>query len=115
MTLSTDTSVPAPQTVAAVARSRPWRDHKKPLWVLGLIVPVLPFVGWGLVTVTGSNLFWFAPTFVVFVIVGTVSLNAASIKTAAPPPTPTASPSPRPAPSALARSTCRTSTPRPMP
>ncbi|KGN34223.1 alkane 1-monooxygenase [Knoellia sinensis KCTC 19936] len=76
MTLSTDHSVTAPPTSIARASARPWRDHKKPLWVLGLIIPVLPFLGWGLVTVTGQSIFWFTPPVVVFVVIPIIDLFA---------------------------------------
>ncbi len=36
-----------------------WRDSKRYAWLLGLIVPLLPFISWGLVEVTGLGVFWF--------------------------------------------------------
>jgi alkane 1-monooxygenase len=56
----------------AVAEQRPagttrrWRDHKRYLWLLGLIVPTLPFLAWGLVEATGLGVFWFYGPFLVF-------------------------------------------------
>ncbi|WP_156969832.1 hypothetical protein [Knoellia subterranea] len=44
--------------------------------MLGLVIPILPFVGWGLVTVTGQGIFWFAPTIVVFVVIPLIDLVA---------------------------------------
>jgi alkane 1-monooxygenase len=42
-----------------------WRDPKRFLWPLGLIVPLLPFMAWGLVEATGLGVFWwFGPLFV---------------------------------------------------
>src|SRR5580692_12247522 len=56
----------------ALAEERPagtaprWRDHKRYLWLLGLIVPTLPFLAWGLVEATGLGVFWFYGPFLVF-------------------------------------------------
>jgi alkane 1-monooxygenase len=46
----------------------PWRDPKRYAWLLGLIVPTLPFLAWGLVEATGLGIFWFYGPFLVFVI-----------------------------------------------
>ncbi len=43
-----------------------WRDHKRYMWLLGLIVPTLPFLAWGLVELTGLGIFWFYGPFLVF-------------------------------------------------
>jgi alkane 1-monooxygenase len=45
-----------------------WRDPKRYAWLLGLIVPLLPFIAWGLVELTGLGAFWFYGPFLVFVI-----------------------------------------------
>jgi alkane 1-monooxygenase len=45
-----------------------WTDTKRYAWLLGLIVPLLPFIAWGLVTLTGLGAFWFYGPFLVFVI-----------------------------------------------
>jgi alkane 1-monooxygenase len=51
-----------------------WRDGKRYLWVMGAVMPLLPFSAWGLVAVTGLDLFWwFGPVFV-FVIIPLVDL-----------------------------------------
>jgi alkane 1-monooxygenase len=45
--------------------SATWRDPKRYLWLLGLIVPVLPFAAYGLVELTGLGiLWWFGPAIV---------------------------------------------------
>ncbi len=42
-----------------------WRDPKRYLWLLGLLVPFLPFMAWGMVALTGLGVFWFfGPMFV---------------------------------------------------
>jgi alkane 1-monooxygenase len=46
--------------------TRRWRDHKRYAWLLGLIVPTLPFLAWGLVELTGWGIFWFYGPFLVF-------------------------------------------------
>jgi alkane 1-monooxygenase len=43
-----------------------WRDRKRYLWLLGLIVPTLPFLAFGLVELTGLGVFWFYGPFLVF-------------------------------------------------
>jgi alkane 1-monooxygenase len=45
-----------------------WRDPKRYAWLLGLIIPTLPFLAWGLVQATGLAIFWFYGPFLVFVI-----------------------------------------------
>ena len=35
-----------------------WTDPKRYAWLLGLLVPLLPFMAWGLVAVTGLGVFW---------------------------------------------------------
>jgi len=45
-----------------------WRDPKRYAWLLGLIVPTLPFLAYGLVELTGLGVFWFYGPFLVFVI-----------------------------------------------
>ncbi|HKC27066.1 MAG TPA: alkane 1-monooxygenase [Jatrophihabitans sp.] len=52
------------------AGERPaWRDRKRYLWLLGTVVPLFLFLGWGLVNLTGLALFWWmGPIFVYIVI-----------------------------------------------
>jgi alkane 1-monooxygenase len=53
-----------------------WRDPKRMLWALGLIVPTLPFLTWGLVEVTGAGIFWFFGPVLVFAIFPLLDLAA---------------------------------------
>jgi alkane 1-monooxygenase len=46
-----------------------WHDTKRYAWMLGLLVPLLPFVAWALVTWTGISAFWFAGPVVVFGVI----------------------------------------------
>ena len=43
-----------------------WRDPKRYFWLLGLVVPTLPFLAWGLVELTGLGVFWFYGPVLVF-------------------------------------------------
>jgi alkane 1-monooxygenase len=45
-----------------------WSDPKRYAWLLGLIVPLLPFLAWGGVELTGIAAFWFFGPVLVFVI-----------------------------------------------
>jgi alkane 1-monooxygenase len=42
-----------------------WRDTKRYAWILGAVIPFIPFLAWGLVELTGLDVFWFfGPVFV---------------------------------------------------
>jgi alkane 1-monooxygenase len=43
-----------------------WHDPKRYLWLLGLYVPTLPFLAWGLVQLTGLGAFYFYGPVLVF-------------------------------------------------
>jgi alkane 1-monooxygenase len=43
-----------------------WRDAKRYAWLLGLLIPTLPFITWGLVELTGLGVLWFYGPFLVF-------------------------------------------------
>jgi alkane 1-monooxygenase len=45
-----------------------WRDGKRYLWLLGLVVPLLPLIAWGLVEATGLGVFWWYGPIFIFVI-----------------------------------------------
>jgi len=61
-----------------------WTDPKRYLWLLGLVVPTVPFIAYGLVELTGLAVMWWAGPFVVFVIIP--FLDAAIGKDSANPP-----------------------------
>ncbi len=43
----------------------PWRDPKRHLWLLGMVIPLLGVAAWGLVEATGwRGFWWFGPMFV---------------------------------------------------
>src|SRR5689334_8553278 len=43
-----------------------WRDSKRYVWLLGLIVPTIPFLSFGLAELTGSAAAWFFGPALVF-------------------------------------------------
>jgi alkane 1-monooxygenase len=58
---------PHPQSAGVAPAAAPrWRDPKRHAWLLGLVVPTLPFIAWGLVEATGVGAFWFFGPLVVF-------------------------------------------------
>ncbi len=44
-----------------------WSDPKRYAWLLGIVVPLTPFIAWASVGVTGLELFWFVGPLLVFV------------------------------------------------
>jgi alkane 1-monooxygenase len=62
-------AVPAAQPVSDAPDARAqtaWRDPKRFAWMLGLVVPTLPFITWGLVEATGVGALWFFGPVLVF-------------------------------------------------
>ena len=53
-----------------------WRDTKRYAWLLGAVIPLIPFAAWGLVRWTGQDLFWFFGPIFVFVVIPLVDLVA---------------------------------------
>ena len=45
-----------------------WSDPKRYAWLLGLLIPTLPFIAWGLVRASGVGAFWFFGPVLVFLI-----------------------------------------------
>src|SRR5580658_6818705 len=60
--------VPGPVggTVPEILAPAQWRDPKRYAWLLGLIVPTLPFFSYGLVQATGLGFLWFYGPILVF-------------------------------------------------
>jgi alkane 1-monooxygenase len=52
----------------------PWRDTKRPLWPLALVVPVLPFAGFALAVATGSAWGWWLTPIFVFGVIPVIDL-----------------------------------------
>ena len=61
-----------------------WTDPKRYAWLLGLVVPTVPFLAWGLVELTGLGIAWWFGPFVVFGVIP--FLDAAIGKDSANPP-----------------------------
>ncbi len=56
--------------VSTDAAPRPaWRDGKRYLWLLGTVVPLWLFLGWGLVNLTGSGVFWWIGPMILYVVI----------------------------------------------
>jgi len=55
--------------IGAPTNPRGWRDRKRYVWLLGLIIPVLVPASWAGVAVTGSGLFWWSGPTLVFVLI----------------------------------------------
>ncbi|MCC3653880.1 alkane 1-monooxygenase [Streptomyces sp. S07_1.15] len=51
-----------------------WRDGKRYLWLLGLVLPAFPFAAWGLAAATGHGVFWWLLLPVVFGVIPLVDL-----------------------------------------
>ncbi|HEY1516897.1 MAG TPA: alkane 1-monooxygenase [Solirubrobacteraceae bacterium] len=51
---------------SAAAQPPAWRDGKRYAWLLGLLVPTLPFIVYGLVHLTGLEIFWFWGPILIF-------------------------------------------------
>ncbi|MGK3943909.1 alkane 1-monooxygenase [Streptomyces caeruleatus] len=55
--------------LGAPASTVTWRDGKRYLWLLGLVLPAFPFAAWGLATATGHGFFWWLLPLVVFGVI----------------------------------------------
>ncbi|CAN5527741.1 fatty acid desaturase [soil metagenome] len=53
-----------------------WTDSKRYLWLLGLVVPSLAFLAWGLRSLTGWGVWWWLGPIVVFGVVPVIDLAA---------------------------------------
>jgi hypothetical protein len=51
-----------------------WRDPKRYLWLIGLVVPLFPFIAWGLVEATGLGLLWWTGILLLYVIFPVVDI-----------------------------------------
>jgi alkane 1-monooxygenase len=60
--------------VVATGDRPQWRDSKRYLWLLGTVVPLFFFVGWGLVNVTGTGVFWWIGPMVIYVMIPLLDL-----------------------------------------
>src|ERR1700747_179651 len=58
----------ATEATAPQRTEETWRDPKRYAWMLGLVVPTLPFITWGLVEATGVGALWFYGPVLIFAI-----------------------------------------------
>ena len=63
------------QTVS-VASTVGWKDQKRYLWLIGLVVPSLAFIAYGAWLATGSTVFFWVGPFVILVLVPLIDLVA---------------------------------------
>ena len=64
-----DGSLSASLSADPFAARPDWRDGKRYLWLLGTVVPLFLFAGWGLVNLTGLGLFWWIGPIVIYVMI----------------------------------------------
>ncbi|MBI2242585.1 MAG: fatty acid desaturase, partial [Nocardioides sp.] len=72
------TAIPpaVPHSTVPAGSTATWRDKKRYLWLIGLVVPSLAFIGYGLWALTGWGVwFWIGP-FVILVVVPAIDLVA---------------------------------------
>lgn len=53
----------------ATLEAAAWKDGKRHAWLMGLLIPSLPLIGWALVVHTGLPLFWWIGPIFYFVII----------------------------------------------
>ncbi|MFE0700381.1 alkane 1-monooxygenase [Streptomyces sp. NPDC058872] len=58
----------APRVTGAPEAPVAWRDPKRHLWLLGLLIPAFPFLSWGLATATGLGVFWWTGPLVLYAV-----------------------------------------------
>lgn len=68
---------PGPAGPAAAA-PQAWRDPKRHLWPLGVVLPMLVLLAWALVSLTGLGAFWWFGPFFVFGILPVLDLLVGS-------------------------------------
>jgi alkane 1-monooxygenase len=51
------------------AISEHWRDPKRYAWLLGLVIPILPYSAWHMSTRTGLEVFWYLGPIVIFGVI----------------------------------------------
>ncbi|HET8581828.1 MAG TPA: alkane 1-monooxygenase [Jatrophihabitans sp.] len=60
---------------AVLAGERPaWHDSKRYLWLLGAVVPLFLYAGWGLVNLTGLGVFWWIGPIFVYLVIPTLDV-----------------------------------------
>jgi alkane 1-monooxygenase len=62
------------ETGGATAAAPTWRDRKRYLWPLATVMPGIPFLGAGLVELTGLSVFWWVGPMILFVLLPTLDM-----------------------------------------
>ncbi len=53
----------------AAPAARDWRDRKRYVWLLGVVIPILVPTSWAAVVLTGSGLFWWSGPMLMFFVI----------------------------------------------
>lgn len=77
MTAQTDSTRLSGQARRSAERPD-WRDGKRYLWLIGAVVPMFLFGGWGLVNLTGAAVFWWIGPMFVYVVIPLLDLAIGS-------------------------------------
>jgi alkane 1-monooxygenase len=67
--MSSDPDLPTENETVVVP---PWRDRKRYLWLLGLLIPALVTLSWAVVQATGLAVFWWSGPILMFAIIPAV-------------------------------------------
>lgn len=67
--MTIEATTPDGQTVS-------WRDGKRYLWIMGALIPAIPFAAWGLYVMTDWSFWWWLGPFFVFVLIPLFDLLA---------------------------------------
>ena len=51
-----------------------WRDGKRYLWIIGAVVPMFLFAGWGMVNLTGLGVFWWIGPIFIYLLIPALDL-----------------------------------------
>jgi alkane 1-monooxygenase len=54
---------------APAGAARDWRDRKRYVWLLGIVIPVLVPTSWAAVELTGSGVFWWSGPMLMFLVI----------------------------------------------
>jgi alkane 1-monooxygenase len=74
MAMSYEAHGPATSVPEGGTPALEWRDTKRYAWLLGAIIPMVPVAAWGLVELTGLDVFWFFGPLFVFGVIPLIDL-----------------------------------------
>ncbi|MFH8979224.1 hypothetical protein ACH4F2_35480, partial [Streptomyces sp. NPDC017890] len=67
---------PAASTPASIEGPSVWRDRKRYLWPLGLLIPLSPFISWFLVDNLRLGLFWATGAWLLVIVIPIIDMLA---------------------------------------